>query len=490
MQTYILQLERFDDIVSACDKAGSAKHARLLVVWPPRGRVLTRRLDLVLLQRRARALGTPLALVTRDREVRRHARELGIVVFGELRAAQTQIWRAGRGARRRPELRPARPEIPLAPERREGAPLAVRLTAFLLGVAAVLALAAALTPQAEIQVQLPLEPQTVQLELRADPGVSAVQLAGITPITPLTVTVSGRASRPTSGQAQWGAAAAVGAVDVTNLTPVTVTLPAALPIVSRSGGRFVTDRALELAPLATRRVGVTAVANGTAGNLPAASLTGLEGTWGAQVSVTNPAPTRGGRDQRGPAATRADQERLQAALSAELAASAAAELAARLAPGDLLLAAPTLDGIVRAVFDPDSVGAPADALSLQLEATFRTPSVRATDLQPLAQAALDATLPPGLTPRPEAPILTHGPVVAEADGRFTWTLTAQRALTARLDRDALERALLGQRPAEAAAHLAAALPLAAPPQVRLIPAGWPRLPILPFRIHLTVVPGG
>ena len=89
MKTYIIQLESHDDVTSICDKMGWAKAGRILLVWPERGRVVTRRLDLTLIQRLCSALGAQLALVTRDPQVRFHARQLLIPVFWNLKRHRT-----------------------------------------------------------------------------------------------------------------------------------------------------------------------------------------------------------------------------------------------------------------------------------------------------------------------------------------------------------------------------------------------------------------
>ena len=104
MKTYILRLEPHDDLVSTRDKMGWAKDSRILLVWPEKHRLLNRRLDLILLQRHSRTLGSQLALVTRDPEVHYFAPRLGIPVFRSLHKAQGQHWRVPRRFRRFQEL--------------------------------------------------------------------------------------------------------------------------------------------------------------------------------------------------------------------------------------------------------------------------------------------------------------------------------------------------------------------------------------------------
>ncbi len=86
MKTQILQLEAHDDVITVRDKLGWGQTGRVVLVWPKRKRsgtkvqLLTRRLDLVLLQRHAANLGLQIALVTSDPAVCTHARELYLPV--------------------------------------------------------------------------------------------------------------------------------------------------------------------------------------------------------------------------------------------------------------------------------------------------------------------------------------------------------------------------------------------------------------------------
>lgn len=57
MKTHIIQLERYDDVTSVADKIAGSRANRVLLVWPRRGRVLARPLDLVLIQRACSQIG-------------------------------------------------------------------------------------------------------------------------------------------------------------------------------------------------------------------------------------------------------------------------------------------------------------------------------------------------------------------------------------------------------------------------------------------------
>ena len=101
MKTQIIHLEPHDDVISARDKMDWGQTGRILLVWPERGSVLTRRLDLVLLKRHSAFLGAQLAIMTSDADVLFHARRLAIPVFKNLRQAQRSHWRVERRFRSR-----------------------------------------------------------------------------------------------------------------------------------------------------------------------------------------------------------------------------------------------------------------------------------------------------------------------------------------------------------------------------------------------------
>ena len=56
MKTQILRLEAHDDVISAHDKMQWSQTGRILLVWPEHGKILTRRLDLILLLRHSQSL--------------------------------------------------------------------------------------------------------------------------------------------------------------------------------------------------------------------------------------------------------------------------------------------------------------------------------------------------------------------------------------------------------------------------------------------------
>ena len=96
MKPEYIQLEAGEDIASVRDRLSFIRGKRVLVIWPEQGTALTRKLDLVFLQREARRRVIQLALVTHDAQVIIHANELEISTFETIKEAENNKWRRGR----------------------------------------------------------------------------------------------------------------------------------------------------------------------------------------------------------------------------------------------------------------------------------------------------------------------------------------------------------------------------------------------------------
>jgi hypothetical protein len=540
MKTHIIQLEQYDDIVSARDKMSWAKGERILLVWPERGRVLYRRLDLVLLERQSSAQGAQLALVSQDPDVRYYAPRLGIPVFKSLRKAQRAVWRLPRRfrsavkpsdnlrltAERRgptdqkvedqpPEDQPAdnlpaeavlaegqtalkQHALPERPERevKELTP-ATRLAFFALGVLALLAIATILLPRAKVSLMPRTLVQEVMLDVQAGPEITQIDLAGAVPARWVEVTVEGLDMAPTHGTVLVPDRPAQGEVLFTNLTDQPVSIPEGTVVLSpgEGGQRFAVTRRSELpaGPGETVLLPVRALRPGSQGNLPAGSLVAIEGMLGTQVGATNPRATDLGSDRQEPSASANDRRLLAERLHSALEVTAQQELQDRLEPGDLLLL-PTLElaETLEERFQPGE-GQPADQLTLKLRLKYRAQVVLAEDTEKLAGAVFDANLPRGFAPvegslkvenlgalEPE----TQRPRSEVAAPR--WRIQASRRLLARATASQAVQLVMGASPGKARQRLQQELALEEPPQIELIPSWWPRLPILPFRVTVQV----
>lgn len=494
MKTQILQLEPHDDIISTRDKMGWSQTSRILLVWPSRGRVLTRRLDLELLLRHNRTLGGQLALVTRDSEVRFHAKQLGIDVFKSVRQAQNGRWRRPYRhkimPRRREEQVPG--DFPSASARSEnGANLSAmaRLGLFSLGVLALLSIAAVLLPSAEVAITPETRPQEITLPVEASASVDRVNPSGLIPIRRVSVVLEGRDSLTPTGEIRVPEHRATGQVEFTNLTDGEITVPAGT-VVSTPGAsiRFTTDHGGQVpaGPGETLSLPVTAMAPGSMANLAAGRIIGIEGPLGLSLVASNSAPTQGGSDLSSPAPTPLDRTRLSNHLLSTLRKGSEGEIQNLLKPGDLLLSlAPTPSQTLEETYDPPDEQ-PTNELNLTLRVEFQAQVISGEDLEELAKSALDANLPPGYSPQSGSLEIERQTLPRlEDSGSAHWELKAHRLIVARLTESQALAAAIGLSPTQATQQLQQNLPLERPPEISLVPRWWPRLPFLPFRIHVT-----
>ncbi len=505
MKTHILQLESHDDVISTRDKMGWDQAGRIILVWPEHERILTRKLDLVLLQRRCYDLGSQMALVTKDPEVRNNAQQLRIAVFKSTLEAQNSRWRP---ARRR-SLRALRPGEPVNLEELKQAAHpqpqswllkpAARLGFFALGVVAFLVIVAVLLPGADISLKPKTQVQETNLDVTADTGVEAVHLSGELPAYTTTVAVEGRQTVSTTGVTLVPEKAATGYVRFTNLTEQLVEIPKGtiiqtIPIsgtyisfVTTSAGQVLTGTG-QSASLPVR-----AMFPGTTGNLPSGSLTALEGSLGLQLSVTNPVDTFGGTNRTLAAPAAKDYAQLINKLSTGLAKTALDELKRTLPPDSLVITS-TLSLLSEEYsFSPPQPDhssdkrLPADELTGTAHQVFEITFVAGKDIYDLAEGILNANLPKDVLPVPASlEIQPLSAPVTALDKSIHWRIHTKQSVQANLNVSQVINLVLGRSPVEATRLLKKQMPLESSPTIKLQPPWWPVMPVLSFRINVSI----
>jgi hypothetical protein len=482
------------------DQAG-----RIVLVWPERDRILTRKLDLVLLLRRCTDLGSQLALVTRDLQVIDNARQLHIPVFESTLDAQNKRWRGRRRLSLRalrsgpaPDLeelqKAAHPESP-AWLGRPG----VRLGFFALGVIAFLSIVVVLLPGADITLQAKTQIQESNLSISANPAATTVHLSGEVPVYTATVSVEGRQTISTTGITQIPEKAATGYVRFTNLTELAVEVPKGTTIKTApqtgEGIGFITtiDGNVAAGAGISFTLPVRAMKPGIEGNLPADKLTAIEGPLGLNLAVTNPVATSGGTSRRVAAPGEKDYAHVVDLLTVSLKKTALEELHRTLDPQDMVITSTLRLVKSENTFDPlipaqlSDSPPPSEELTLSSRQEYIAMYIAGNDLSELANKVLDANLSAGLTPKEATlqiqPIST--PVVSN-DGIVQYRMHASRMVQAKLNKSQAINIVLAQKPLEASRLLLAQMPLEMAPKIILMPAWWPELPVMPFRINVNI----
>jgi hypothetical protein len=174
-------------------------------------------------------------------------------------------------------------------------------------------------------------------------------------------------------------------------------------------------------------------------------------------------------------------------LSESLRKTALNEVRNQASPDDILfIDSLTLKRTIEETYQPTDFQ-PADFVSLNLRLEFEVLAASTTDIQNLGKAVLDANIPDGFVPLDNTLTFTNltEPELGQ-DSIARWKLRFERQLQAELAPARAVNLSLGMPPQEAESRLAQALPLESRPRITLNPDWWPRLPVLPFRIAVSI----
>jgi len=491
MKTQIITLESHDDLISVRDRMSWAKTPRILLVWPKYEKVTLRQVDLKVLQRHATTLGAQLGLVTRARRVREDAEALHIPVFESTGQAQRVSWPKPRRRRIKwhppaKDLREQREQLSASQEAWRAHPM-TRVSAFLVGVLAVLSLVALFIPHAQITLNPVSRMQSLTLPVTASPAVESVFITGSIPAREKRVILDGVQTVIVTGAAVIPQSKAKGIVEFRNLTQQAVNIPVGTVVQNADGIRFMTteDGEMDAGVGKMLELPIEAVDGGVAGNLEAETINAIEGRLGLSLSVTNPEPTSGGRELPSVQASDADRERAKELLMQSLEEDARQKFMEELESGDLLFERTmTLSQTLSEEYDPPA-GAAGTKLTLTMQVEYSVQYADASDLIQLASLALNASIPLGFSAASDA--VTVKPVTTpflNPDGSARWTMRAERRIVQQIDTAQVTQMIQGFGAWNVVSQLKENLPLASAPDVQLSPSWWPWMPIVPFRISV------
>ena len=512
-----LQLEASDDVTSVRDRLSFMRGNRVLMIWPEDGDVLTRKLDLVLIQREAMRRAIRLAIVTHDAEVMKQAAELNISTFETVGAAERGRWKRGRAKvftdrddkpadEPKAERAKGEPVKAIAPRirrqaaadpddepRRKGNRLGrvlILLALLVVAVAvAVVALPSAVVTITPARAQVPAE-----VAISADPQANDVDIDGrVVPAVTLRVEVEDTGTLPTSGSESRSDILATGSVVFINQTNAEVLIPAGAEV-STSAGTPILFRTTGDATAPAQLGGQIEVpieaqlaSGGRIGNVDAGLINTIVGPLAESLTVRNLQPTSGGETRTASVVTQEDYDRLLATLRQQLQAVAYQAMEAQVSPTQTII----LETIRLAGADTEQmtwsaeVGAETDALTLTMRTTVEATVIDEALAQQIAFAALTAQIPPGRALVPGG--LTYVCCTVngiQPDGRVDFTMTSQAMVAGQVNTTLLQERLTGRTPEDAIRYLLSEVDLAeeSTPQVRITPDWFGRLPFLPMRI--------
>lgn len=495
MKTQVIHLDANDDVTSVRDKMSWAKAERILLVFPQRSRILSRSLDLRLLQRHATELGTQMAIVSSSNELRQAAKEINLPAFGATTSARRQKWEREtppvRSLRRREhhDLHQMRTEA-IPPDTLWPTDPGFRFSFFSLAVLAILAVLSLFIPSANITLSPTFRQQTLTFSVSADPKTTSVNLNGSLPARLVSMVVEHSKTIQVTGSVAIPDMRAQGVAEFRNLTMAAVNIPAGTVVSTQTNPpiRFITmeDGVIASGPGKTTEIPVQAVEAGSKGNVPTDSLVAFEEeNLGTSLSVINPDPMTGGSDRIAAIQTAEDRASVHEALLSEIIDECKVELPKTLSPGDVYFPdTPAVSQILSESYFPaeDQSG---DTLSLTIRLQCQAQYASHADIKSLVEMSLDANLPNGFASiTDELTIIPASIPKTDADGITRWDVQSQRPLSAQLDPIFAVQLSLGRTSNHALERLEDNLPLSGVPEIAIAPKWWPWMPLIPFRISV------
>lgn len=499
MKTQLLYLDPHDDTASTREKLRWVQADRVVLVWPPYGRVLHRRVDLVLVKREAARQAAQLGVVSHDPDVRAHALELRLPIFDDLESLSPDAWPAvptapvlpvsPPGRKPASELRP-RPKAVAVPRRWDDVG---RAGWMLIVILALLALSIVVGPAAVIELTPATRPaQTaIQFVFAEDP----VDEEGVVwiPSRRLEVEVEDEIRLPTRGTVMADTATASGSALFTNREETEQMVPGGtgLRTLGDKPVRFETTARAIVPPGIGGEVlvPIRATEAGEAGNVAAEAILAVEGTLGLQLTVSNPEATSGGVTQPEAGVTGSDLTRAQQALERQLLQEGNASLLEQLADGEALVPDSVAIGRVVNSDHRPQVGEPSESVLASLALVVEAVAFREDRLTEQGLAALQEIAGAQEAVVPESIRLdlipTHDLTVS---GAKLYRGAVSGETYPAVDPASLSSRAAGRAIDQARSQLTTQTELKSPPVIRLWPSWWPRLPLLPWRIQLVWTP--
>ena len=505
--THTVQLDPHDDAVTVRDKLAFVRARRVILLWPLQGRVLTRKLDLLLVQRAAAQLGMQVALVTDDVDVIANARDLRISVFPDEQSALQARWQRPRRKVFTPPHDPAeQAEIAehvarmrsSAPPRPHGLRRLGRWALFL-GLLIALAVGFVLiAPSATVTVT-PASRQVFQtVTIVADPALSDIDIENYRmPATVITLQATARVTVEATGTEKAGASLAQGLVTFRNTTDQPVLIPRGTVVATSDviPIRFSTmiETTLPAGDAATVDVPVQALPEhaGPQGNVPPGAINRVEGELAYSVTVRNANATYGGAIQERKTVTEDDHARLLELARQQVLQNAQDVLLHQLSgeqflvPGSVAIVEERPEWTIYNAI----VGDMADSVSLDMRATVQAVIVDERQARQVAYAGIAPFIEQGMEVSPETLRFSRGDIVQiEPSGRVTFLMHVRGHVAVAIDAETVRQAVTGLRISAARRRLETQLLLdpERPPRIHTWPGWFKRLPFLPVRITVHV----
>ncbi len=509
-----IQIEMDEDANSVKDRLAFYKGKRVLLIWPEEGTALTRKLDLVLIQREAMRRQIKLAFVTHDQQVIQHAQELSISTFQTIGASERGRWRRGRtrvftGRERRPSVLPTAEELEEVASRKYkkrgfnltmmGVIVRVVILAVVLGAAfggfyfAV--------PQATVTLTPGMQSINIDVQITVNPteGFSNIDIENaVLPALRVSVEIEETASIPTTGEQNLGDTSATGEAVFINRTEAEVEVPPGT-IISTSAGEPITFRTTEAGIIpagdgveVTIPIEAMPGSSGAIGNVDANMINTVVGILAEQISVINPRPTRGGDTRALPIVSANDRERLNTQVNQLIQQRAFVEIESlpQIGPGQYIILETLRITQERDEWTRFSAlpGAQAETLSLTKRAVVEVVVVDTNLGQQIVFARMASQIPRGRIFDPDSINYVLGDVTID-EGLIMFTMSGSGLVVGQVNEAQIQTSIANMTLDQAMQYLMDNVDLqpGSSPEITVSPDIFGRLPIWPERIMIEVL---
>ena len=491
MKTYLIQLQKFDNLASIIDKMGWAKTRRILLIWPKRGKPLLSTPDVELIKRKAVSLGADVAFVCRDLEIQESANANSISVFQSVTQAESVAWRTPpSGFEKNREMKE-----PLQPPDRKNwktkneknaNPIA-RFLAILVAGLAVLVLVVFFIPSAVITVYPVLTTKEISIDIWASPEVSEINVNGSLPAEVQVLSLTRTANGQSSGRTGLPIEYATGQAVFTNVSgqPVTIPIGTILIATDESQARFVTLTESVLEPSAVSEpIDIKAIDAGIKGNIDIGMITTIDGQLAGLLEVTNETATTGGEDVEAPTPTEEDYE----ALKDQMLVALRQEAMNQFPKSDIELITATMDdGTITSEIRTVDPGTASDTFTVTINIDFKGLTYSKSDLEMLVNKAMEASMDSGMTIyRPGVTFESIGMATGNLADGAQWTIAARAETGLVVSESEIFAAVSGKTTSEAKNLIQNLIASRQPVEIRSFPGFWKWMPWMSLNTKIEV----
>jgi hypothetical protein len=299
MKTSAIYVSPDDDGISIRDKMNNCHTARLLLIWQKSNAPFLRVVDIKILLRHAKHLGSQLGAVCFDQDRKSILRELGIVVFDSISDSQLKNWRRARAPFRKPITIHRQPDRLNYPYQRttQKTPRISQIGSIILALIAFFFVISIFIPSALVVITPKPVKRSIGFTILSSERVRGASINGWLPMRFESDEIQIVSELPSTGMIKIPIGKAVGFVVFQNLTTSSLMIPESTTLVNSSGRSFRLFNDLVIPQGDSRTARIEAMEAGSVYNTAPEDSFIIIGELGESVKVDNQEAILGGTDQ-------------------------------------------------------------------------------------------------------------------------------------------------------------------------------------------------